>query len=556
MSRRRFLKTTLTATAGAVLGGRGVVSASPAFDLVIRGGTVVDGTGAPAYAADVAVTGDAIAAVGSISAEQGRRVLDATGFHVCPGFIDIHTHSDRTILEYPTADSRVRQGVTTELAGNCGSSAAPLGGVGIEDRKKEYRDDGVTPDWTSVASYLARLERTGVSINQALLLGQGTLRENAIGNVDRVLAPEELAAVLRTVEQGMEEGAFGISTGLEYTPGRYTPTDEIVAMARVAARYGGLYASHIRNEEKTLLEAVDEAIAIGRRSGARVEVSHLKASGRSNWGKQRAALDLIESARRDGVAVLADAYPYTAYSTGLSIMLPAWAREGRNADVVRRLRDPEARGRIRKEVIAQIADELGEYDLIVISSVKTAGNRPLVGKNMVEIGAGWRIEPVDAILRLLEEEDASVGFIGHGMSPENVEMVLRHPLVMIGSDGSSMAPVGKAAESRPHPRSYGAFARVLGHYRRERALFDLPAAVRKMTSMPADQIGLRDRGRLARGAKADIVVFDAAQVKDEATFVDPHRYPAGIRDVVVNGTLVVEAGAHTGARPGRGLRRG
>jgi len=555
MSRRRFLKTTLTATAGAAL-VRGKVSAASAFDLVIRGGTVVDGTGAPAYAADVALNGDAIAAVGSIAANQGRRVLDAAGLHVCPGFIDIHTHSDGAILEYPTADSRVRQGVTTELAGNCGSSAAPLDGLGLEDRKKEYLDDGVTPDWSSVASYLARLERTGISINQAMLLGQGTLRENAIGNVDRPLAAAELAAVLRAVEQGMEDGAFGVSTGLEYTPGRYTPTDEIVAMARVVARYGGLYASHIRNEETTLLEAVDEAIAIGRRSGARVQVSHLKASGRPNWGKQRAALDLIESARRDGVPVLADAYPYTAYSTGLSIMLPGWAREGSNADVGGRLRDAEIRGRIRKEVIAQIAAELGEYDLIVISRVKTAANRPLVGKNMAEIAAGWRIEPVDAILRLLEEEDASVGFIGHGMSPENVEMVLRHPLVMIGSDGSSMAPVGKAAEARPHPRSYGAFARVLSHYTRDRALFDLPAAVRKMTSMPADQIGLRDRGRIARGAKADIVVFDAARVKDEATFVDPHRYPTGIRHVLVNGTLVVDAGTHTGARPGRGLRRG
>lgn len=546
----------MTAVAGAALGGRARATASPAFDLVIRGGTVVDGTGGPPYASDLGLNGDAIAAVGTISADQGRRVLDATGLHVCPGFIDIHTHSDGDILAYPTADSRVRQGVTTELAGNCGASAAPLAGRGVEDRRREFLDDGVAADWTSVGSYLALLERTGISINQALLLGQGTLRENAIGNVDRPLSPGEMAGVLRAVEQGMEEGAFGLSTGLEYTPGRYTPTAEIVAMARVAARYGGLYASHIRNEETTLLEAVDEAIAIGRQSGARVEVSHLKASGRPNWGKQRAALDLIESARRDGVAVLADAYPYTAYSTGLSIMLPAWAREGGNADVVGRLRDPAARARIRTEVIAQIAAELGEYDLIVISRVKTAANRALVGRNMAEIAASWRIEPVDAILRLLEEEDASVGFIGHGMSPENVETVLRHPLVMIGSDGSSMAPVGKAAETRPHPRSYGAFARVLGHYRRERGLFDLAAAVRKMTSMPADQIGLRDRGRIARGARADLVVFDAAGVKDEATFDDPHRYPSGIRHVLVNGALVVEAGAHTGARPGRGLRRG
>ena len=256
------------------------------------------------------------------------------------------------------------------------------------------------------------------------------------------------------------------------------------------------------------------------------------------------------------MAVLADAYPYTAYSTGLTVNLSGWAREGSNADIVARLRDPETRARIRKEVIAQIADELGEYDLIVISSVKTARNRPLVGKNMVEIANGWGVEPVDALLRLLEEEDASVGYIGHGMSPENVEMVLRHPLVMIGSDGSTMAPVGKAAESRPHPRSYGAFARVLGHYSRERGLFDLPAAVRKMTSMPADQIGLRDRGRIARGARADIVVFDAAQVKDEATFIDPAPLPRGHPPRARQRHARGGGGRAHRRAAGRGLRRG
>jgi N-acyl-D-aspartate/D-glutamate deacylase len=325
-------------------------------------------------------------------------------------------------------------------------------------------------------------------------------------------------------------------------------------MARIVARRGGLYASHIRNEEVALLEAVNEAIEIGRRAGVRVEVSHLKAAGRPNWGKQRAAINLIESARRSGIDVLADAYPYTAYSTGLSIFLEPWAREGGTQAIVRRLQDAQQRACIREEVAVRLASDPGDYDLVVIARLHTEKNLALVGKNLVEIGEGWKIEPLDVLLRLLEEE-GSVSFIGHGMSAANVEMVLAHPLVMIGSDGTSMAPVGRAAQARPHPRSYGTCPRVLGHYVRERGLFDLPTAVKKMTSMPADQVGLADRGRIARGQKADLVVFNAATVTDEATFEAPHRYPVGIRHVLVNGAFVVEQGRHTGARPGRVLRK-
>jgi N-acyl-D-amino-acid deacylase len=551
--RRTFVTVGAAALAGAALARR-VEAAAESFDVVIRGGTVLDGTGAPAFPADVGIKGDTIAAVGRLEGASASRTIDARGLHVTPGFIDIHSHSDGDVLAYPTADSRVRQGVTTELAGNCGSSAAPLAAADAETRR-EYKEDGIDASWGDVASYFDGLERSRISVNQALLLGQGTLRRNAIGNMDRALTADETAALHRAVEEGMDQGAFGLSTGLEYTPGRYTPTEEIVALARIVARYGGLYASHVRNEETMLLEAVDEAIAIGRRSGARVEISHLKASGRPNWPKQRASLDLIEGARRDGVGVLADAYPYTAYSTGLSILLPPWAREGTSADAVARLKDAGARARIRKEVVTQVEGELYDYALIVISRVKTPKNRPFVGKTMVDIASTWKIDPPDAVLRLLEEEDMSVGFVGHGMSPENVEMVLRHPLVMIGSDGSSMAPVGKAAETSPHPRSYGAFARVLGYYAREKRLFELPEAVRKMTSMPADQVGLRDRGRIGRGRKADLVLFDAARVTDPATFTDPHRYAVGIPHVLVNGVAVVQAGEHTGARPGRALRR-
>jgi N-acyl-D-amino-acid deacylase len=554
--RRQFLGQASAALAGLAVGRPFRVDAAPPFDLVIRGGTVLDGTGAPPFAADVGVVGDTIAALGEIGPEQGRRVIDAAGLHVAPGFIDIHTHSDPDVLVYPTADSRVRQGVTTELAGNCGGSAAPLAGLGVAERREEWKDDGLDADWTDVASYLSRVEKAGISVNHALLVGHGTLRSNAIGDVDRPLSAEEMRSVVRALEEALDQGVFGLSTGLEYVPGRYAPPSEIQALARLVARRGGLYASHIRNEEAQLLEAVAEAIEVGRALGVRVEIAHLKATGESNWPKQGAALDLLEAARRDGVAVLADAYPYTAYSTGLTILMEGWAREGGTAAILGRFRDPGARARIRREVEAQVKGDPGSWERVVVSRVKTEKNRAgAVGRSLVDIAAGWGVDPVDAYLRLLEEEETAVSFIGHGMSPENVERVLRHPLVMIGSDGSSMAPVGKAAEGRPHPRSCGTFARVLGYYARERGIFDLPTAVRKMTSQPADQIGLPDRGRIARGKKADLVVFNAARVRDTATFDDPHRYPEGVPCVLVNGVTVVERGAHTGARPGRVLRR-
>lgn len=557
MRRRSFVSRASLAAAGMALGRPSRIVAAPAFDLVIHGGTVVDGTGAAAFRADLGVTGDAIVALGEIAPEQGRRAIDASSLHVAPGFIDIHTHSDPGVLAYPTADSRARQGVTTELAGNCGGSAAPLVGLEASARVEAWKRDGVTADWTDVASYLERVERAGLSVNHALLVGQGTLRSNCIGDVDRPLATEEARAIARALEEALDQGAFGLSTGLEYVPGRYTPTDEIVSLARLVARRGGLYASHVRNEEARLLEAVAEAIEVGRRAGVRVEVSHLKAAGESNWPKQGAALDLVESARAGGVAILADAYPYSAYSTTLTILMEGWAREGGSQAMLARFRDPEARARIRREVELQVRSDPGSWQRVVVSRVRTDRNRELaVGRSLAQIAADWSLEPADAYLRLLEEEKTAVSFIGHGMSEENVELVLRHPLVMIGSDGSSMAPSGAAAQARPHPRSYGTFPRVLGFYARERGLFGLEAGVRKMTSLPADQIGLPDRGRIARGKKADLVVFDAAKLRDTASFEDPHRYPEGIAHVLVNGVAVVEQGEHKGARPGRALRRG
>ena len=556
ISRRSFLKTATLAALGTPVSEIARVYASPTFDLIIKDGIILDGTGGPAWKADLGIRGELIAAVGEIDPEQGKRLIQASGLHVCPGFIDIHTHSDGMILVYPTADSRVHQGVTTELTGNCGGSAAPLVGVDSDKRRQQMKEvDDIVADWTDLASYFAKVEQTGISLNHALLLGQGTLRQNAVGLVDRPITADELKAVIRAVEEGMDHGAMGISTGLEYVPGSYTPTEEIVALARTVARHGGLYATHIRDEGATLLGAINEAVEIGRQAGVRVEISHLKAAGRPNWNKQAAALRLIEAAQVSGIEVMADAYPYPVYSTGLTIYLPPWAREGGAEAVVERIGNADQRSRIRKEINKQVLNDPGAYDLIVITRVKTEKNRSLIGKNLAEIAELWKIEPEDTLLRLLVEEETRIEMVGYGMHPENVEMVLSHPLVMVGSDGYSMAPRGKMALARPHPRSYGTYPRVLGYYARERNIFDLPVVVKKITSMPADQIGLTDRGRISRGMKADIVVFDAAAVKDTATFENPHQYPLGIEYVLVNGELVVEKRKHTGATPGKVLRK-
>ena len=556
-TRRDVVTKGAAAVAGLALFPHTALEASAPFDLVIRNGMILDGTGGPAWPADLGIVGDTIGAIGSIAPEQAKRSLDASGKFVSPGFIDMHSHSDWSILRYPTAPSRVHDGITTEVTGNCGSSVAPIWGAARDLVAEELSADYETElSWSGVDGYLGLLDETGISVNQALLIGQGGLRQATIGLEDRHLTDDELKSLQRRLAQALDEGAFGLSTGLEYVPGQFTPTSEIVALARVVARRDGLYASHIRNEMNGLLEAVNEAIEIGRQAGTRVEVSHLKAAGVPNWSKQRAALDMIASARADGVRVLADAYPYPAYSTTLQIYIPAWGREGGWEALAARLADPEDRERVRDGMTEVIASDPGRWDLVVIASVRTPGNQSLVGMNIQEIAEGWDMESTDAALRLLEEEEGAVSIVGHGMSSENVEMVLAHPLVMIGSDGNAMAPEGPAELTRPHPRSYGTFSRVLGHYCRERKLFDLATAIKKMTSMPADQVGITDRGRIGRGKKADLVVFDAATVADRAEFSEPHRFSTGIQHVLVNGQSVISDGRHTGARPGKALRKG
>lgn len=555
-SRRAFLRSAAAATALACFPGR-LLFSRPSFDLLIQGGTVYDGTGGPPFRADVGIIGDTIAAVGRLDGATAGRRIAADGLAVAPGFIDIHSHSDTSILGYPTAESRLCQGITTEVTGNCGHSAAPLFGNAADERRQRLQQEyALEANWSDVGSYFQLLENLSIAVNHALLVGHGTLRRNVIGMENRPARDDELAAMQSALEQALEQGAWGLSTGLEYTPGRYTPTDEIVALARVVARHGALYASHIRNEEKALLSAVNEAIHIGRQSGARVQISHLKAAGKPNWFLQEGALYLIEGARRDGISVLADAYPYAAYSTGLTLFLDPEVLEGGTEAMLQRIADPALRPKIRDAVIEHMRWDPGGPELVVIAEVRSDKNRWTVGRRLDEIAREWQSDAGEAVLRLLEEERGEVSFVGHGMSEANVERVLAHPLVMLSTDGYSLAPRGRALAARPHPRSYGSMARFLGHYVRDRGLMDLAAAVHKMTAMPADQLGLRDRGRLAKGMKADVVLFDPGAVADRATFAEPHRFPQGIPVVLVNGRIAVENGKPTGVRAGRVLRRG
>ncbi len=531
------------------------------FDLLIYGATVIDGTGRPAVPADLAVRDGRIAAIvppGSLDRASARTTLDATGLLLTPGFIDIHTHSDRSILLNPRMESKLRQGVTTEVGGNCGSSVAPaLGGAARAGR--ETAAEGVPATWPSMAAYLDEVARTGIAGNYATWVGHGALRASVVGYAMRLPTAEELARMTALLRESLEAGAFGLSTGLIYVPSGYATTDELIALAAVVREYGGVYASHLRNESDRLLEAVDEAITIGRRAGVPVQIAHHKASQPPNWGRVNQSLAMMDQARAEGIDVACDQYPYTASSTGLSSVLPSWALEGGSDALVARLRDPALRARLREEMLAQRPDWGASGDESGWQRVQIARARhspELEGRRLGEIAAERGQDPFDLCFDLLIAAGGTVGCVFFSMCEDDVQTVLRWPHTMIGSDASSLAPYGTLGGGRPHPRAYGTFPRVLGRYVRERQLLSWEEAIRKMTSLPAARLGLRDRGVLREGAWADLVVLDPATVADRATFEEPHRYPTGILHVFVNGVQTIRHGEHTGAAAGQVLRRG
>lgn len=511
----------------------------------IRSVSILDGSGAPAYRGDIALEGDRIMAIGDLTRADGEVAVDGAGLTAAPGFIDMHSHSDFTLPILPRAESKVYQGVTTEVIGQCGDSPAPLT---PETREVARAADPKLPwEWLTFADYLDYLRQSGLALNVVPLVGHSAVREAGMGYEDRPPTAEEMATMKRLVAQAMEEGAWGISSGLIYAPGLYATTDELVELARVAAERGGFYFSHIRGEGSRLLKAVGEAIEIGERAGAPVQIAHLKASKPENWSLLPQALALLEGARARGLDVAADRYPYTASSTSLSTSLPPWAHDGGREALLERLGSPEGRGRILSDMRPRLWDKV----LIAYSPNDPA----LEGLTVADIAARRGRPPAEAVLDVLLETEARISEIHFGMSEDNLRTVLRHPAVMIGSDASARAPEGPTGEGKPHPRGYGTFPRVLGKYAREEKVLTLPEAVRKMTGLPAERMGLRDRGRLAAGMKADLVLFDADTVRDRATYTDPHQYPAGIAYVWVNGQLVIGPEGHTGALPGQVLSR-
>jgi len=524
------------------------------LDIKITGGRMIDGTGAPARAADVGIRGDRIDAVGDLSRKAAGREINATGLVVTPGFIDMHSHSDWRLIGNRRAESKIRQGVTTEVVGNCGFSPAPVADERRGDMKSFalYLPPGMDFSWGSMREYLDRYRDGGIALNVAQLVGHGTLRIAAMGFARRPPDKRELVTMERLMDESMAGGAYGLATGLIYAPGSYAATEEISAIARRAGMAGGFYASHIRGEGRTLLDAVAEAIRIGREGELPVQVSHIKAAGQPHWGKVEQALALIDKARGEGQDVMADVYPYIASSTSLRTLLPDWVLEGGILAMLERLNDASMRARIRAELGEGpiLARGLGWQDIMIAY----APSRPEAqGRRIAEIARASGQDPLDTAIELIVAEGGKGSMIMFQLDESDLRLALVHPQVMIGSDGSSLAVEGEMGAGKPHPRSYGTFPRVLGRYVREQGVLSLEQAVAKMTALPARRLKLADRGVLAVGARADVVAFDAARVADVATYEDPHRYPAGIPYVFVNGRIVIDGGDHTGARPGEVL---
>ena len=533
--------------------------APPDYDVIIRNGTVYDGTGAPPRRTDVGLRGDRIAMIGPLAGAGAAREIDAQGMAVAPGFINMLSWATTSLLHDGRSQGDIRQGVTLEIFGE-GTSPGPINDSMRQSMLENQRDIRFEIPWTTLGEYLEHLERRGVSPNVASFVGATTVRIHELGHVNRAPTAAELARMEALVDHAMREGALGVGSSLIYAPADYAKTDELVALARAAGRHGGMYISHIRDEGGGLLPAVDELLTIAREAGVPAEIYHLKASGRANWAKLDSVIGKVDSARAAGLRITADMYTYPASSTGLDATMPTWVQEGGYRAWAEQLRDPAIRARVAAEMRGDgtaydnAFANAGGPDGILLVSFREDSLRYLVGRTLGDVARMRRTAPEETAMDLVIQNGADVGCVYFTMSEENVRRKIAIPWVSFGSDGGSYAAEGVFLRSGTHPRAYGNFARLLGRYVRDEKIIPLEEAIRKLTLLPATNIGIRDRGALRAGYYADVVVFDPATITDRATFEQPHQYSVGVRDVFVNGVQVLAAGEHTGAKPGRFVR--
>jgi N-acyl-D-amino-acid deacylase len=529
-----------------------------AFDLVITNGHIIDGSGSPWYSGDIGIRGGKIAAIGNLSADARTRTIDAQGKVVAPGFIDMLGQSERTILVDPRLPSKIYQGITTEITGE-GGSAAPLNDGIIRADHSGYEHYHIDPDWRTFRHYFARLEKQGMGINLASYVGATQVRRMVLGDDDKQPSPEQLVQMKTLVRDAMKDGAVGVSTSLEYAPAPYAKTDELIALATEASKFGGIYATHMRSEGDAVLESIDEALRIGREARIPVEIWHLKVAGKNNWGRMPEVVAKIDAARNAGVDVSANTYAYTAWFNDFSAFIPPWAHDGGTAKMVERLKDPGMRARMRKDMLTPSKawdnewQEIPGPEAIMIGIVQSPKLVPLQGKRLSDIAKLWNKDPLDALFDFLME-DPNAGVAVFGMSQPDVTLALQQPWVSIDNDSSGASPEGILGQEHPHPRAYGTFPRILSKYVREEKALTLEDAIRKFSALAAQRMCLTDRGVLKSGMWADIVIFDPSAVHDRATFENPNQLSEGMDYVLVNGVPVVDQGKMTGKLPGKVLR--
>lgn len=559
MSRRYFLERASKTLALAGVTGSSFLlkgcDSGKEYDIVIKDGWIIDGRGKKAFQRDVGISTNIIKNIGKIDISRGKLVIPAKNLAVCPGFIDVHEHTDVELLVNPKAESIIRQGVTTAISGNCGSSPFPVAEKTLEEEKMRlWENYQLELDWRNIQGFFSRLESRGLALNYSTLVGHGTIRGAAMGFEDRKPTEKELELMRNMVAENIKQGALGLSSGLEYAPGCFADKEELQELSRIVAQYRGVYATHMRDEGDKLLEALEEAIGVARSSGVSLQISHLKTVYVENWPKIDEVLSRVSQAKKEGINVFCDRYPYIAGASGLSLYFPLWAREGTTQDFLARLKNPEHDQKLR-EFVAEKEKKLGTWEKVVISYVLSDKNKIFEGKSVLEGAKIAQKPPYEFMRDLIIEEKNQVGMVIFSMSEENLRKILAHPLVGVGSDGSAVAPYGVLARGKPHPRLYGTFPRVLGKYVREEKILPLEEMIKRMTSVAAQKFGLKKRGCIERGYYADLVIFDPDRVIDRATWTEPHQYPQGIEWVIVNGQVVIKEGEHTGNLPGKILKK-